>query len=278
MSSPLDVDTLGLQRTLTWPRSRDDAAASLGERRVDLLGVPVHAVSHAGALQQIERWILAPDRPRLVMTPDTTALMQAQFAHGLRHAYAHADLVTADGTGLVWASRQLGRSLPERVTGIDLLSALCERAAAKQHRVYLLGGRPGVAREAAQRLQRRHPGLAIVGTQHGYFADDESERVVSEINAREPDLLLVGMGVPRQEIWMSRHGHRLASPVAMGVGGSLDVLAGRVRRAPAAWQSLGLEWLWRAVQEPHRLWRARRIPQFIARILRERARVAIDID
>jgi len=276
MTFPLDVDTPRLQRTLTWPQGIDSTATALGERTVNLLGVPVHAVSHARALQQIECWIAAPDRPRLIMTPDSTALMQARSTHGLRRAYEHADLVTADGTGLVWASRQLGCPLPERVTGIDLLSVLCERSAAKQHRVYLLGGRPGVALEAAQRLHRRHPGLSVVGTHHGYFTDDESERIVGEINACKPDLLLIGMGVPRQEIWMSCHGHRLATPVVMGVGGSLDVLAGRVRRAPAAWQSLGLEWLWRAVQEPHRLCRARLIPQFMARILCERARLAVD--
>ena len=209
------------------------------------------------------------------MTPDTTALMHAQSIRPLLDAYGHADLVTADGAGLVWASRQLGQPLPERVTGIDLLNELCQRAADRRYRVFLLGSRPSVANEAADVLHRRHPELRIVGTQHGYFDDDDhSDTILRAINARRPDLLFVGMGVPRQEIWMRRYAPRLAVPVVMSVGGSFDVLAGRVRRAPQSWQTLGLEWLWRAILEPHRLWRARLIPHFMLRVLRDRAQLS----
>ena len=273
MTLPLDVDTPRRQGTLAWPREIEAPAAALRSRTVNLLGVPVHAVSNAEALRQIEAWMAARERPRLVMTPDTTGVMQAQAARDLLDAYGEADLVTADGAGLVWASRQLGHPLPERVTGIDLMGRLCQRSADRRYRVFLLGSRPGIAQEAATVLHRRHPGLSIAGAQHGYFTDRDTNRIVRDVNDAQPDLLFVGMGVPRQEIWMCRHGPELNASVVMGVGGSFDVLAGHVRRAPLGWQALGLEWLWRAMLEPRRLWRARLIPPFMARILRDRARL-----
>lgn len=276
MPLPLDVDAPSLQRTLTWPREVQYGPSAIRRSpAVNLLGIDIDAISNAEALDQIERWIAARNRPHLVMTPDTTALMHAQSVAELRRAYRQADLVTADGTGLVWASRQLGRPLPERVTGIDLLNALCQRSAERRDRVFLLGARPGVADEASEVLCRHHPGLTIVGTQHGYFADRQSERVVREINAAEPDLLLVGMGVPHQEVWMCANGPNLTVPLVMGVGGSFDVLAGRVRRAPATWQRLSLEWLWRAMLEPRRLWRARLIPRFMLKVLRDRVKAPL---
>lgn len=274
MTYPLDVETPSLQSTLAWPRENVEAATTLRREAVDLLGVRVHAISNADALDQIERWISARDRSRLVMTPDTTALMHAQSVQPLRDAYGRADLVTADGAGLVWASRQLGQPLPERVTGIDLLSQLSQRSADRRYRVFLLGARPGVANEAADVLHRRHPGVRIVGTHHGFFSDQDSCQIVQRINRCDPDLLFVGMGVPQQELWMNRHAAKLAVPVVMSVGGSFDVLAGRVRRAPQGWQTVGLEWLWRALLEPHRLWRARLIPYFMLRVLRDRAQLS----
>lgn len=272
MTFPLDVETPRSPTALARPRDAHERAwAHQRHEAVDLLGVRVHAVSTADALDQIERWIVARDRPRLVMTPDTTALMHAQSVPTLLDAYRRADLVTADGTGLVWASRRLGQPLPERVTGIDLLGDLCRRSADRRYRVFLLGSRPGVASAAADVLRRRHPELSIVGTRHGHFDRVQSEHVIKEINACAPDLLFVGMGVPRQEIWMADHAQTLNTPVVMGVGGSFDVLAGRVRRAPRRWQTLGLEWLWRAMWEPRRLWRARVIPRFMLQILTRKA-------
>lgn len=275
MTPPLDVETPVLERTPDRPRANAKhrvTSSSPKLETVNLLGVRVHAVSSAEALDRIDRWIAGSDRSRLVMTPDTTALMQAQSTRQLRDAYRQADLVTADGAGLVWASRQLRHPLPERVTGIDLLSELCHRAARRRHRVYLLGAQHGVAQDAGTILSRRHPGLTIAGTHHGYFDDSHSDHVIQEINASAPDVLFVGMGVPRQEIWMSAHAHELDVPVVMGVGGSFDVLAGHMRRAPQSWQTLGLEWLWRAMWEPRRLWRARLIPRFMLQILSERSR------
>ncbi len=240
---------------------------------VELFGVPIDRVSLSGALTCIEHWIDEGPcgRSRLVVTPDTTAIMRARRDPELRAIYQRADLVTADGAGIVWASRWLDALLPERVAGIDLIEAYCERAAERGDQLFLLGAAPGVADAAAQRLQRRFPGLNMVGTHHGYFSSSEEPAVVSAIARARPDVLLVGMGVPRQELWMVRHRSRLRVAVMMGVGGSFDVLSGRLPRAPRCWQGVGLEWLWRALRQPKRLWRVRLIPLFMLRILTDRA-------
>lgn len=258
-----------------WPSEREELEG-LSEAippQIALLGVPIDRVTLHEALDLIARWIEQKSSTRLVFTPDTTALMRARWDGSLREAYERADLVTADGIGLVWASRLLGAPLGERVAGIDLMEALCERAARRGYKLFLLGARPGVAQAAARNLRARFPGLVIVGTHHGYFAFGslEEEAVLEEINRLAPDLLLVGMGVPRQERWMLRHRNDLGVPVVMGVGGSFDVLSGRVARAPLGWQKLGLEWLWRTLREPHRLRRVRVIPLFMLKIIIHKA-------
>ncbi|MFQ6090675.1 MAG: WecB/TagA/CpsF family glycosyltransferase, partial [Candidatus Bipolaricaulia bacterium] len=211
-----------------------------------------------------ELWLRVRGRA-IVATPDTMALWQAQRAPRLKEAYRRADLVTPDGIGLVWASRFLGAPLPERVTGIDMIEEICRRATRRGYRIFLLGARPGVAQKAKERLEKRFPGVRIVGTHHGFFADDR--QVISKINGCRPDILLVGLGVPRQELWMMENKERLEVKILIGVGGSFDVLSGRLPRAPLALQRLGLEWLYRLFLQP---WRARRvlaIPAFLLRIL-----------
>jgi N-acetylglucosaminyldiphosphoundecaprenol N-acetyl-beta-D-mannosaminyltransferase len=240
-----------------------------GATRIYLFGVPIDRLSLAEALERIEHW-LERGSTHLVFTPDTPALMRARWDESLRYAYLNADLVTADGMGLVWASRLLSEGLPGgRVAGIDLVEALCAQAVRRGYKLFLLGAEPGVAEEAACSLRARYPSLAIVGVHHGYFDFDspQEEALIKDIRRAAPDLLLVGMGVPRQERWMVHNRARLDVPVMMGVGGSFDVLAGRVRRAPQAWQQLGLEWLWRLLHEPRRLKRARLIPLFMIRVL-----------
>jgi N-acetylglucosaminyldiphosphoundecaprenol N-acetyl-beta-D-mannosaminyltransferase len=241
--------------------------------RVELFGIPIDRVTLHSALERIERWVLQGPcgRARIVVTPDTTALMRARRDPRLREVYRRADLVTADGAGIVWASRRLAAPLPERVAGIDLIEAYCGRAAGRDDRLFLLGAAPGVADAAARRLRRRFPGLNVVGTHHGYFSSNEESYVVREIERARPDVLLVGLGVPKQELWMFRNHTRARVPVMIGVGGSFDVLSGRLPRAPRLWQRIGLEWLWRALREPRRLWRVRVIPLFMLQILTERA-------
>lgn len=262
---------LALDLEPAYPWARGEA------RRVVLFGVPFDRVSLEEAVARIEGWIEAPGigRSRTVMTPDTTALMRARRDPLLRRAYRQADLVTPDGVGIVWASRSLGFPLEERVSGIDLMERLFRRGAARGYRFFFLGARPGVAQAAAERLKKRYPGLRVVGAHHGYFTAREEPLLLEEIHAAGPDVLLVGLGVPKQELWMLRHREALRVPVVVGVGGSFDVWSGRAVRAPGGWQRLGLEWLWRLLHEPRRAGKAFAIPPFMALVLLRRALSAL---
>jgi len=233
--------------------------------RVWILGVPFDPLDLRGAVAACVRMV-ADGRPHLAVTANPEAVVRAlddpEFAEVLRRA----DLVVADGIGVVWASRRLGRPLPMRVPGIELMEALCAHAARQGLRVFLLGGSEGVAEQAARTLIRRYPGLCIAGTHHGYFTEDEP--VVARIAGARADLLFAGMGMPRQEKWLSRHLSDLGVRLAMGVGGSLDVLAGRVRRAPGFVQQVHLEWLYRLLREPRRWRRQLALLRFVWAVLR----------
>jgi N-acetylglucosaminyldiphosphoundecaprenol N-acetyl-beta-D-mannosaminyltransferase len=173
----------------------------------------------------------------------------------LKRIIAGCELVSADGQSVVWASRILKDPLPARVAGIDLMQELLALAERRGYRVFILGAGADVLSRALQRIRERHPGLAIAGTRDGYFPDEDAATVAAEIAAHRPHILFVAMPSPRKEYWLARHGRRLGAPFVMGVGGSVDVLAGEVRRAPVAMQRLGLEWLFRLAQEPRRLFR-----------------------
>ncbi|MGH7867421.1 MAG: WecB/TagA/CpsF family glycosyltransferase, partial [Candidatus Dormibacteraceae bacterium] len=180
-----------------------------------------------------------------------------------------ADLAVADGAGVVWALRRLGWPQRERVTGVDLVPELLVQCAAREEKVFLLGAEEGVAAEVGRRLQGSLPALRVVGAEAGSPAPEDDEQMVAMINQKRPDLLLVAYGHPKQELWINRNRHRLQVGEAIGVGGTFDVLAGRVRRAPRWFQRCQLEWLWRLLLEP---WRARRmavLPRFAVAVLRE---------
>jgi len=171
----------------------------------------------------------------------------------LRAIIDRCELVSADGQAVVWASRILGDPLPTRVAGIDLMQRLLERAEARGYRVFILGAKPDVLDRAARRIRARHPALALVGTRDGYFSEADDAAVAAEVAAARPDILFVAMPSPRKEYWLGRYGPDLGVPFVMGVGGSVDVIAGVTKRAPALWQKLGLEWAYRLLQEPRRL-------------------------
>lgn len=280
---PLALGLIGGLAGLIWlleERTRALAAGPAltadGEgRRFWLLGVPLVRARLEEIADHIEKTLTAA-RTRssgqaklIVATPDTTAVMRAQRDPLLKAAYRRAGLVTPDGVGLVWASRLLTAEepLPERITGIDLALELCRRARERGYKLFLLGGRPGVAELAARRLEERFPGLRVVGCHHGYFTDDSESEIIGRINATEPEVLFVGLGVPRQELWMLKNGERLKPAVLIGVGGSFDVLSGRLRRAPQLLQRAGLEWLWRLLRQPWRLPRVLTIPRFLLWVL-----------
>ena len=241
--------------------------------RIDILGVGFDPVDLDGAAIRVAG-LADARRPSLIVTANTEIVMTARRDAGLRALLAAASLVVADGVGVVWGSRYLGKPLPARVPGIELAERLLSEAARRRWRVYLLGGRPGVAEQAARRLCASYPGLEIAGCAHGYFGPVDEAGVIAAIRAAAPTVLLAGLGTPRQERWLAQHLMPLGSAVAMGIGGALDVWAGRARRAPRLMQAIGLEWLYRLAHQPRRLRRQLTIPHFMAIVVAKRARDA----
>ncbi|MBI5547374.1 MAG: WecB/TagA/CpsF family glycosyltransferase [Deltaproteobacteria bacterium] len=195
-----------------------------------------------------------------VFTPNVDHVVNAERSPEFRVAYSEADLSLVDGMPILWASRLLGEPLPEKVSGSDLFEPLIALAARRGWRVFLTGGGEGVAHEAGRRLTSRHPGLQVVGTDAPRIAlplgqADQSEAAVQRVRDAQPDLVMVGFGSPKQELWIHRYRHALAPAVAVACGASIDFAAGKVRRAPAWASSHGLEWAYRLAQEPRRLWR-----------------------
>ena len=184
-----------------------------------------------------------------------------------------ADRVFADGIGLRIAGRMLGFALRDNVNGTDMFPLLCEAAAGSGRSLYLLGARPGIAAAAAEAMRRRFPGLMIAGARDGYFTANEEDAVIDAINRSGAAILLVALGAPRQEQWIARHRAGLAPPVAMGVGGLFDFYSGRIRRAPPWMRETGLEWVYRLLQEPGRMWRRYIIgnPVFLYRVWKQKS-------
>jgi N-acetylglucosaminyldiphosphoundecaprenol N-acetyl-beta-D-mannosaminyltransferase len=254
--------------------------ATVGARRRPLvLGeIRIDAVDFAEALAAVDA-LVAGGQGGAVFTPNVDHVMIAHEDARMREAYARVDLSVPDGMPLVWASRLLKAPLPERVAGSDLVPALLERAAERGWSVYFLGGAPGAAQLAAELLVKRLPRLRIVGVDAPRFdpaAPRESQaEVVARIRDARPDLVFVAFGAPKQEIWIHRYRDELRPSVMLGVGASLDFLAGKVPRAPRWIARSGLEWLYRLSREPKRLWHRYlvRDPKFIwvvGRALRDR--------
>lgn len=232
-----------------------------------ILGVKVNTVDTAAALEMIEEFIES-GKPHMVVTADSSAVVLAQRDPELRDIINSADLVTPDSVGILWAARRFGTPLPERVSGVDLVGLICERASRSGHSVFLLGAAPGVAAAAADKLVERYPGLQIAGTHHGFFDHSNSAEVVEMIRASKPHVLFVAMGIPLQEKWIHRHLDELGVPVAMGVGGTLDVISGRVKRAPEWMQRHGLEWAHRLASNPRKIRKCLTLPVFAYLVLR----------
>lgn len=236
--------------------------------RINLLGAAVNGLGMEQFLERISLFIEGR-KPCFLITLNPELLYRAQYEKDLLAMINRAHLVTADGVGIVWAARVSGRPVPERVTGIDLMIRLLERAAGKGWRVFFLGSRPGVAEAAARQAIAKFPGLQVAGTHHGYFSDEESNDVIGKIKNASPQLLFVALGSPRQERWIDQHLSRLGDMVCLGVGGSLDVLSGNVRRAPEWLRRLNLEWLGRLVSDPGRWRRMLVLPKFAFIVLKK---------
>ena len=228
--------------------------------RTDILGVAFDNVTMAEAVDRAMA-LLEREGPHLVVTPNAEIVQQARSDPEFAALIAQADLVLPDGVGVVYASKILGRPLKGRVPGVDFAGALMDRMAKLNKRLFLLGAKPGVAEEAARRLAGQHPGLIVCGTHDGYFQEDAP--VVQAIRAARADVVFVCLGAPKQEKWAAAHGADTGARLFVGLGGSLDVFAGQVDRAPESWQRLGLEWLYRAIRQPSRFKRIAKLPGFL---------------
>ncbi len=236
---------------------------------IRVLGVRVDDLDTEGTLDRIEE-LLARGGHHLVATVNPEFVMLARRDPEFHRLLESAALCLADGWGVTWAARRQGRSLAARVTGVDLIPALAERAARRGWRLFLLGAAPGVAESVSGLLRHRHPELVIAGSHAGVAGPEGDEESLRLIAAARPDIVLVAYGAPRQELWISRNLARLEAGVGIGVGGAFDYLSGRVPRAPAWMRRAGLEWLYRLLRQP---WRARRmavLPRFALEVLRAR--------
>ncbi len=231
-----------------------------------ILGCRLDDVDAAAAAEKIVAFA-RDDAAAQVVTLGTEMVVHAQRDARFRDIVNACALSLCDTVGLLAVARRRGAALKERVTGVDAIENVCARAAHEKLAVYLLGAAPGVAREAASALQGRYPGLIIAGARDGYFAASENEAVVQEIRDGGARILFVGLGFPRQEVWLSDNLRATGAGVGIGVGGSFDVIAGRVERAPERWRKMHAEWLYRLVREPHRWRRQLALPYFVWLVL-----------
>ncbi|GII53539.1 hypothetical protein Pth03_19280 [Planotetraspora thailandica] len=220
--------------------------------RSKFLGLSLDALT---LKQTVARCVTAVENRENLSIGVVNAAKTVHMSHDavLRDSVASCDLVVADGQAVVWASRVLGQPLPERVAGIDLFTSLMEEGGRRGYRAYFLGARPEVVEQVVAQVRDRYPGLVVAGARDGYFTDEQAGEVAALIGQARPDLLFLGMTSPKKEIFLARFADDIKAGVIHGVGGSFDVFAGKVRRAPVLWQKLGFEWLYRLLQEPVRL-------------------------
>lgn len=230
---------------------------------IKILDVNIDRVNQRQAVERVRELIANRSQSSLVVTPNSEMLALAAENRDLSRILNSADLAAADGIGVVIASKILGEPLEERVAGFDLISCLFKKFAEEDINFYFLGGKPGIVNRAAANLKNKYPNLNICGYHHGYLDHDNQQKVITEINEKNIDLLLVGMGVPLQEKFLDNNLKELNVGAAVTVGGSFDVLAGEVNRAPVWMQKAALEWFYRLLQEPSRLGRMLFLPKFI---------------
>jgi N-acetylglucosaminyldiphosphoundecaprenol N-acetyl-beta-D-mannosaminyltransferase len=237
--------------------------------RIDVLGVPVDCLTMGAARRWVETHIRTGCEAKAVIAVNPEKIMKAMQDPDLLGQLRNAGLLLPDGIGVVKAVRLMGYRFCERVPGADLMLTLCELAAARTYRVFLFGAKPSVVEQACAALTSRYPNLRVVGAQHGYLKDEEMPRLVERINLSAADLLFVALGSPRQEQWINTYLPQLKVKVCQGVGGTFDVLAGVVKRAPPAWRKVHLEWLYRLLAEPSRWRRQVALPSFAYHVLKK---------
>ena len=233
---------------------------------VRILGLPVHRLNMTDALARIDGFV-ASGKTHHIITADASMLVMAQDDPELRAIVANAELVTPDSAGVLWAAKRRNSPLAERVSGVEIVEKLCAASAHRNYRLYFLGAAPGVAQKAADCMSAKYPGCRIVGTRDGFFQPSDLPAILAEIRDARPDILCVALGIPKQEKWIHANRAALGVPVLIGVGGTLDVLSGTVKRAPKPFQKLRLEWLWRVISNPKKISKVALLPRFVRLIL-----------
>ena len=235
-------------------------------KQAEILGVNVNSLTMVQAVEKVQQFI-DERKNALVATANAEMLMRATQDEELKHILNNADLVVPGGGGTLWAANYLGVEMPERVAGYDLAQELMREAPSRGDRIYFFGSAPGVAESAREKAMELYPGIKIVGTRNGFFSEADEPEIIAEIKAARPDILLAALGVPKQEKWLKKHMQELQVPVSIGVGGTLDVMAGVMERAPLWMQKAKLEWLFRGLKQPSRAGRLLALPKFVLKVV-----------
>lgn len=229
--------------------------------KVNILGVRVDKVTVTDAVNRIMQF-LNENTMHSVFTPNSEILMAAYKDEDFKAVLNNSELLTADGIGVVYASRILKNPISERAAGFDIACELLERVKGTSYKVFLFGGKPGVAETAKEKLEEKYRGINICGCRNGYFSEDDVPQIIDEINASGADIVFVCLGAPKQEMWINDNRDKLNARVALGIGGSLDVFAGTAMRAPEFYCNHGLEWFYRLIKQPSRAGRMLALPKF----------------
>lgn len=221
---------------------------------VHLFGIPILAVTMSEILDVLHKQIKKRD-PVQIGVVNAAKVVNMSRDNSLKEDVLSSDIILADGAAIVLASVLLRKPLPERVTGIDLMYELFQQGTGLGYRVYCLGATEAVSKTVEDKIKSDYPGLILAGRHNGYFTSEEEESIANKIAESKADILLVAMTSPKKENFLARWSDRINVPICHGVGGSFDVMAGKVKRAPMFWQKMGMEWLYRVIQEPRRMWK-----------------------
>jgi N-acetylglucosaminyldiphosphoundecaprenol N-acetyl-beta-D-mannosaminyltransferase len=236
------------------------------DETIKILGIRINKVNNKQAFDKFVE-LLKTDNTSTIYTPNPEIIMMAQDDQELSNALFNGDLIVPDGIGLLYASKLHKLGLTERVTGFDLMEKMIEYSNRRKLKIFLLGSKPKVAEKAAVNINKKFSNVDIVGTNDGYFDEDEGYKVLDLINEKKPDILFVALGASKQEKWIEKNKKILNTSIAMGVGGCIDVWAGEVKRAPKIFIKMNLEWLYRFIKQPSRFKRMLSIPKFICKII-----------
>lgn len=234
-----------------------------------ILSIPIHPYTMSETLAFIDKSI-QEEKKTFIVTANAEIVMKANEDNSFKELICLADIVLPDGAGVVWAGKHLGYHVPERVAGYDLVQNIFPLAAKKQYKLYFLGAAPTVAATAAKNILKKYPMLDIIGTHDGFFDQEEEEKIIREINAQKTDIILVALGAPKQEQWIVDNMPRLCANIFIGIGGTFNVMAGTAKRAPLWMQKIGMEWSYRLLCEPTRIFRMIALPRFVIKVLKSK--------